>query len=495
MMAGRPHLIALCATLLLACGEDHATPVHPELVPPVGPYDFGTVPVLNERMLEVDLRNVGRANLAVFSMRIKEDGAPFRVDVPPPEVGRGAMETVTVFFKPTSEQPFAATLVLETNDPNDGLLELPLVGVGDTRAVMEVDPTDLCIFGRTPEGGASVKTLTIRSLGSADLIVEDVSFTEDTSPAYSFIGSMKTPAVVKTQGSDGLPGKLQITIKYTVLVGAPEEARGAVRIRSTDPDQPEVLVPLCGQVNRAPVAVIADVLNAAPGTTVTFDGNGSYDPDNNLPLKYAWRLVRKPSGAQVTETPTGATYALKLDDILPGEYEVELSVTDGDPVQPAISLPPARKVVVAVPAEALRVELFWNNPATDVDLHVLRSPETPLGDMAGDCYYANCRSSAPPLEWGDPLLTDDNPRLSRDALSVYGPEVVGIVEPAPGTYRIASHYFRSKVNEVDEPSTVTVRVYVRGVLRAQLERTLQKAGDSWLVADVAWPAGTVTALP
>jgi hypothetical protein len=483
---------------LAACGQDHARRVFPALVPPPERFEFGAAPVLNERRLVLPLANVGRAQLTVESVRVREEGTAFRVGALPLEVESGGEAAVDLFFKPGAEREYAATLVVETDDPDRPVLELPLRGEGRTRAVLELEPRDLCAppdgFGRTAEGGATVRTLTLRSLGTADLVVEGVGFTPDTSPAFSFIGSTRTPATVPTRGAGGRPGQLQLTVKYAVQAGAPDAPRGEVLLRTTDPDQPEVRVPLCGEVNRAPVALIAPTGNAAPGQTVRFDGSGSSDPDGNVPLAYAWRLVRQPAGARASEgVKDGPFFELGLDDAVPGEYEVELVVTDADRTQPARSAP-ARRVVVARPAQALLVELSWDNAETDLDLHLLRTPEAPPFTAGEDCYFATCRPAGPRLDWGVAGERDDDPLLLRDWLQGYGPEIAAVVEPAPGTYRAAVLF--QNVQRASEPtSTATLRVYVRGVLAGEYRKTLAEADERWPVVDVAWPSGTLTPVP
>jgi hypothetical protein len=380
--AGWPW-VAVLWLLALSCGDGSVQQLRPELQPPLLEYDFGEVPVLNERKLTLTLQNHGRAALSLVSLRLREETVPFRVGRYPAEVPRGGQETVDLFFKPTAEQDFAGTVLLQTDDPERPFLELSLKGVGLTRAVMEVTPRHL-YFERTPEGGASVQTLTIRSHGTADLILEELSFTGDTTPGFSFVGSTRTPAVVRSLGPDGRAGEVQLTVKYQVAQGAPEHASGGVRIRNTDPDQPEVVVPLTGRVNRAPLPHIAPVPNAAPGMTVRLDGSGSTDPDNDLPLTYEWALVRKPAGAQASlASPTSAVATLKLDDVLPGEYEVALHVTDSASPSPARSLTPARLRIVATPAQQLLVEMFRDNAETDLDLHLLKTPTTALFNIPG----------------------------------------------------------------------------------------------------------------
>jgi hypothetical protein len=454
-------------------------------VPPVETLDFGPVPVLNEKVLPVPVLNVGRATLKVLSVHWKAEGGAFTIQSSPTEVETGATLDIQVGFVPPLEGDYAATLVLETEDLENPVVEVALSGQGSTRARMEVLPTTLD-FGRVPECSAVVKTFTIRSAGTADLVVQDISFTDGTSAAFSFVGSTKTPAVVKAVGANGLPGQIQLTVKFTAAAGAPSPDSGGIRVRGTDPDLREVVVPLTASVNRAPVPVIAPLGVGSPGMDIALDGSGSSDPDGDAPLIYKWTLRQKPMGSSTgIAAPDQATTSMRLDAFLPGEYEAELSVTDSTGVK---SCAPARAKVVATPAQKLLIEMFWNNSKTDLDLHVLKSASAAFGVPPDDCFYMN-----PTPDWGVSGDTSDDPAFLRDALTGYGPEVFGYVNPVANIYRIAAEFSNSHLDP-NPTSEVTVRIYEYGVVKAEFKKTMLKQGEVWAVADLEWPSGNITPL-
>ena len=483
-MSARAAWVVL-ALSLAACGDGRTKAARPQLVPPVETLDFGAVPVLNEKVQTVPVLNVGRASLKVTSVHWKDQGGAFTLKSAPEEVETGGTQNIEVGFVPPVEGDYAATVVLETDDGDNPLVEVALSGKGSTRAVMEVDPVALD-FGRVPECSATVKTLTLRSKGTADLLVEEIAFVDGTSDAFSFVGSTRTPAVVKAVGANGLPGQILLTVKYTAAAGAPSPATGGIRVRGTDPDRREVVVPLSAQVNRAPVPAVKPLGVGAPGLEVTLDGSASADPDGDVPLAYKWTLRGKPMGATTTiASPDQAVTTMRLDSTLPGEYEAELSVTDATGVK---SCAPARAKVVAAPAQKLLVEMFWNNAVTDMDLHVLRTSLSPVGLAPGDCFYANPRP-----DWGVAGDATDDPELLRDALTGYGPELFGYVNPADNTYRIVVEFAHDHL-AAKPASEVTVRIYEFGVVKAELKKTMSMRGEYWSVADLAWPSGVITPL-
>lgn len=473
-------LVLGLALVSAACGGDMAQQVRPRLVSPPAALELGSVPVLREAVGEVPLVNAGRASLRVLGVSIQETDTPFRVLTAPESVTAGSQEVIQVAFVPPAEAVYRATLVVETDDVERGEVEVALTGEGRTAAALELEPAVLG-FGRVPEGQAVARSFLLRARGTADLVLEDLRLAEDTNEAFSLVGSVRTPATVAL-GSD-----VQLTVRCAAPVGASGSLSGAVLLRTTAPALREASVELQGSVNRAPVPVVAPLGASAPGQQVVLDGTGSMDPDGDTPLTYQWTLRSRPVGAQASiAEPAAARTVLRLDAAVPGEYEVELQVTDA---AGARSVTPARAKVVAAPAQQLLVEMFWDNAVTDLDLHVLRGAGTALGSIPDDCHYVNPRP-----DWGALGVAQDDPELLRDALTGYGPEVFGYGAPVAGSYRLAVVFSREN-GAVDPRSTATVRVYDRGVLKGEFRRLLSHQGDAWRVADVAWPSGTITEVP
>jgi hypothetical protein len=423
--------------------------------------------------------------MTVAHVSLGEPGGAFRIVSAPQQVQPATTEDIVVAFVPPGEAPYEDTLSFETDDPDQPSVNVALKGVGSTRAALAFQPTTLD-FGRVGECASGFALLTLSSSGSADLVVNEIAFTEDTPKAYSFIGSTRTPAVVPSSDGHGGPGSIQLTVQVAVPAGATGLLTGGVRLETTDPDHPEVVIPLTTAVNRAPVPNIGMVAAGAPGQLVPLDGSASVDPDGDTPLSYQWTLRSKPlASVTAIAMPDRPQTSMTLDADLPGAYEVELDVTDAAGVRACV---PARATVVAAPAQKLLVELFWDNAGTDLDLHVLQSPTTALFSIPDDCHFQNRTP-----DWGLPGSSDD-PELVRDALTGYGPEVFGYVDPINTTYRVAV-VFNNDLLSPTPASKATVRVYLSGILRAERSKTLEQKGDVWPVVDVGWPSGEVTNVP
>lgn len=479
---------ALAALALAACSGGGTQNVDPRLVPPLETQDFGPVPVFNVKRLDVPVENIGRAMLMVESVTLTQpEGGPFSIVAQPVEVETGESLPIGIEFVPPEEKDYSATLTLVTNDQDNKTVTIQLLGKGSTRAIMEIEPAAID-FGRVAEGTSAVKSIAIRSKGTADLVLNSIAFVDGSSTAFEFLGSVSTPATVPIKGTNGLPGQILVTVRYTVAPGTTADASAQIRITGTDPDQREVLVPVTGSVNRAPIAVIKPLGVGAPGLEVTLDGTDSSDPDGDLPLTYKWTLRSKPLGAKtaIVGSEQPVTH-MTLDAELPGEYVVELNVTDA---AGAKNLTAARASIVSAPAQKLLVEMFWNHSQPDIDLHMLRTAETVVGDIPDDCHYMN-----PAPDWGELGITEDDPELVRDALVGYGPEVLGYVNPPDGKYRIVSYYKSThRTDGAPVPAEITVRIYLYGVVRFEQKKTLSQNDEIWGVADIDWPSGVITAL-
>jgi K319L-like, PKD domain len=94
--------------------------------------------------------------------------------------------------------------------------------------------------------------------------------------------------------------------------------------------------------SRVPTANAGTNQIVRSGTTVTLDGGGSYDDntETNL-LQYAWRFVSVPTGSTVTTLTGATTMTPSFVPDLPGNYVVELVVTDED----GLSSPPSRVTI------------------------------------------------------------------------------------------------------------------------------------------------------
>lgn len=225
---------------------------------------------------------------------------------------------------------------------------------------------------------------------------------------------------------------------------------------------------------------------APPFEAATWVGENSEDPLGYEIVDYTWRLVDVPDGSSVT-MPGGAgpNRAGFLPDLV-GDYTAVLQVTNeyGDVSEPCTA------VLNAIPAENLRVEMFWEIPDDDMDLHLIRGGANAMS--GGDCYYLNCTPGTR-RNWGDPSSTDDDPHLDLDDIPGTGPENINIVEPSEDTYIVAVHDY-PYTGVMHDPNPVTVNVYMNGELIWTDTRAISGEDVVEEFAEIDWAGGKVNPL-
>lgn len=234
-------------------------------------------------------------------------------------------------------------------------------------------------------------------------------------------------------------------------------------------------------VPKPPVAIITGPQNFAPLDSAVFDGSQSYVEDGQI-VDWTWAIVQRPQGSTSAIAPAAADPKkadFKLD--ISGEYEVQLTVTDQRGIKATAVYP-----FHAVPWQTVHIELVWDTPSTDLDIHMVSDTEGgTFFQKPFDCYFDNTNP-----EWGDTTSLLDNPSIDIDDVDGYGPENVSLQQPLDGhNYHVFVHYYDD--HNVGS-STATVRIYLNGQLRFEGIQALAGTGDGWDVATIGWPAGSVT---
>jgi hypothetical protein len=471
--------VALAAAALAACGPGELGTVNAHISVAPEKLEFGDRPVLDAFVLDLAIGNSGQEILGLSSLRIEGGEGAFTL-VPgtlATEVARGSEHVLQVRFLAPEMKAYAGTLVIESDDRDTPRLEVPLTGAGTTAADAVIEPRELD-FGRVGEGRSAVRRVKITSTGTADLKLKTLTFKAGSSPAYGFVGSTRTPAVVRARTPGEDDAFVELTLKFAPDAGV-TLTEGWLVIETTAPGAETVEIHLTAAINRQPLAVPGPDQILQPGRPVSLDGSASSDPDGDVPLSFKWTLATKPEGSAATLTPDGeATTGFTPD--LPGTYLVELVVTDAA----GLASKPGRVKVNAATSDNLVVELVWDHPVADLDLH-LREEGAEL-DSLDDCFGAN---RAPDFGAnGDP---DDDPFHAGDKLSGFGPERVVYEDPRNGRFQVAVKYVSAQGSP--EPAlTATVRVYLFGVVQSEASLTMTSPGTVWDALVVEWPTGNVT---
>lgn len=224
---------------------------------------------------------------------------------------------------------------------------------------------------------------------------------------------------------------------------------------------------------------------APPFESATWVGADSVDPDGYAIIDWRWKLEQVPEGSSVHMPEGGADREGFMPDLV-GEYVAVLEVENeyGDISEPCTA------VLEAIPAEDLRVEMFWEIPGDDMDLHLLRDRAGARSD--DDCYYMNCTPGSR-LNWGDTSSDLDDPHLDLDDIPGTGPENINIVSPSDDVYFVGVHDYKG-ASIMRDANAVTVNVWMNGEMLWSDTRMIEGEDDTVLFAEIDWANGEVRGL-
>ena len=282
--------------------------------------------------------------------------------------------------------------------------------------------------------------------------------------------------------NDGLPGlpEIEDTSAPDVVNDLPDTAPPE-EIEDPEPE-PEEPVAVCS-ADPNPVS--------PPFETATWVGSSSYDPNGGVIVDYDWTLTSSPGGSTAL-MPAGTANRYPFTPVLAGTYVGELIVTN----DAGLASDPCEATLEAVPTESLWVEMFWEQPQDDMDLHILAAGGSL--ETRDDCYYSNCTPSAQiffPMDWGTTGYVGDNPTLDLDDIPGTGPENINIDTPQPGAeYTVVVHDYTGSTPDVYEENQVTVNIYLDGSLEWTETRPITGDGSYTYFARIDWSSGTIASL-
>lgn len=503
-------------------------PLHPQ--PMTGqvsvfpnPIDFGRVPSGECSQIPVSVSNSGSCRLELNDVFITgSDDFELSSDLRLPVVLQPSeTNDVSVTYCAGEEGFDEAALLIRSDDAANRTVEIPLVANGDQPCVVVTDEAGID-FGQAFIGESHPRTITVTNCSRlADLEVTTIEL-----EAHSELDGrerFEMSDVPDLAELDPLaPGlSLQFVIAYTPVLYTPDnhsdcsDSEGCpitdgaqLVVRSNDrlKDPLEIDVRGVGSENHCPLAVAQahvmgssspwDVMiDAAPLDTIQFDATGSNDPDGTISI-YQWEIIEA-TGASNSRLDPDANSPLPVFFLdFAGSYRFRLRVFDDEGIE---SCEPAEILVVATPQTALHVECSWVTPTdnnrndtgsdmgADVDCHLLH-PNGCWDEEPWDIHWRN-----PSSNWGDVLLTEDDPTLDIDDTDGWGPENISLDQPegsvgVPFVYEVGVFYFDD--NGFGE-SDVTVNITLDGIPVFSDTMTGLEHREFWNVASIEWPSREV----
>lgn len=477
-----PALLALTVVAGCRCVADPLDRPHPGLRVSPGEANLTSVPVTQDTRIAFLVRNDRTLTLHELAAELTDDSDPaFRLEEGlPDEVLPGQLVEVVVLVRPLVVSNIAATLIVTAQEDAAprSRVEVPI-----TVSSIDAGVPDICEvpesieFDRIGRGDVARTPIPVKNCGNRDLILDEVLFEPEVAGDEAIRVNPSGPI-------DYPVGTIeQIALDF---VFAPEDLErhcGDLVIRSNDPDEPEVRMPACGQAAECPIAC-AELVDGADGIepfdTVRIDGRCSI-PGTPDTLIEAWewtQSIRPPGSTAVLSNISADRVELPTD--VPGEYCALLHVYDNTGVR---SCEPAEVCFDVVPTEDLHIQLVWDHPDADLDLHVTRDDGAPFNHDT-DVYFSNREPVGAP--WSDD--PEQNPRLDVDDDSGYGPENTNVVHPAPNArFTVYAHYWRAQTDG-DPRTTATLRVFVYGQQVIEVARTFEGDEQLWEALDIDWPA-------
>jgi len=463
------------------------------------------------------VQNTGEAPLKITGIAIQENNSRFDFSFPRPtaeEIAEGQSPSpdndvdelpdefkslepgekfdMRVWFAPETTNPEEGHLVFKSNDPTSPEYTVNLLGNSGSPCI-EVSPTGQVDFALGSIGNISQKTVTITNCSpSSKLKLQGVEITDDGGGVY---------AIKDGSLPDGLPGEEVILdegarTNFVVTFSPTTESAysGALKIRSDDPSQTVINLPLNGRGtnNACPTAVAtakvipggrSDTnLHALPLETVEFDASGSSDPDGSI-QRYEWTILSSPAASSSRIVPPGAERPTMFMDIN-GEYEVELKVYD-DQNTVSCGEPAIIKITVRSDTD-IHIQLTWTANGiqeNDVDLHYMHpnGHRWAGGSNGWDCYYGNTTPTWP--------VVGGSPTLDIDDVFYGGPENISHSDLENLLYKIGVHYYTDYGNG---PAYATVEVRDNGILTFAARDKLMTNDQFWLVGFLNGRDRTVT---
>ncbi|HAN30957.1 MAG TPA: hypothetical protein DCQ06_05115 [Myxococcales bacterium] len=457
-----------------------------------------------------------------------------------------------VKYSANSAAPYQDAIHVQTNDKGgidkDGRYSVVVIA-NQKVPCLKVIPANQVNFGFVPIGTEGKRKVELQSCGDADVTITDVLLKEDKQDIFTVDTSAISSLGGKPVSADN-PLVLKINEKVSVSLScspeaenkdsddkpAPYTAKLAMTDNTIQPSK-DISLNCWGTTTNCPTPVIVsqEGEEIIPQQELNLVGSQSFAGPSQKVVKWKWSVLKKPKGsddhkfwpnAGAPDVKFGAKTTQQSGEVISvniaGEYVFQLEVWDDANTLNCIA---AKQTVLVIPNEAIHVELLWDNPedkdkldtglgaGSDMDLHFAHPsaqaskvctdpPEMCNGnpckcqedfDKDGkadpwfhslyDCFWFNQNPNWASL---DPAI-DDNPGLDLDDTDGWGPENMNLKEPEVNkVYRVGVHYWDA---HSFGDAIANVRIYILGVLTADMTSTPMKECDFWWVKDIDWPSG------
>lgn len=240
--------------------------------------DFGEVPRTQTRTVTVKIANVGGQTLNLTNVAVRDVSGNLKVTLP------NGMSTATLLplqrlsvelqLDGTNAGTVDGALILQSNDPMRGDLEVPIIGTV-TEPRLQATPASID-WGVVPMGWAVSKPVELRNVGFGSLTVKNITFVGGTSSLFTFRNLPPLPATLTREA------RLAFEVEYRAETAA--AFMGSVSIETDDPVNPfqEVTLAATGGTCAAGCPIANGTPSCTSGAcTIGMCNAGWYDTDHS----------------------------------------------------------------------------------------------------------------------------------------------------------------------------------------------------------------------
>lgn len=161
--------------------------------------DFGAVLVERQGRVSLDIANTGFADLEFERFEIVgADAAAFAVVGGGPQtISQEQSRRVELMFEPDAARPHSATLVIETNDPLDPVVQVALLGEGVDLGpcAYRFGPSEIS-FGLIPAQGQANRTLVFDNIGTEPCLLREARIESDPDDVFQVFDAPRPSTLV-----------------------------------------------------------------------------------------------------------------------------------------------------------------------------------------------------------------------------------------------------------------------------------------------------------
>ena len=291
--------------------------------------------------------------------------------------------------KATPPKQYSFKMHIESNSLTTAnrKLDIPITGTGILPIIVIEKP--VLDFGDVYLSSSSLLDTKIRNDGSGPLTISSVTILNPDN-AFNVTDPNLTQLPIKIQPKTSITfsaifSPLEIkafTATYTLNNDDPNNRQAAISLKGNGAKPPE---------NAPPVAKItcpAEGFQLPVPGELELDGTGTADPNGDQ-FAYLWTIAKDKDGKDLI--PEGSDFCFDCNrgqltrhkdsdkpkptfygDMV-GDYTVQLVATDTG--SPPLSSDPVTCVVHGYASQQLHIEMLWDNPVTDLDLHLVNNSE------------------------------------------------------------------------------------------------------------------------